>query len=64
MSFPSFLCFPFCLTALRVIFDASDCMGKVGEDDDLLEHEDNVDLTALRSEVVTLFPRAILTLLP
>ena len=49
--------------ALRVIFDASDSMGKVGEDEDLLEPEDDVDLTALRSEVVTFFPRAILTLL-
>jgi len=50
--------------ALRVIFDASDSMGKVGEDEeDLLEPEDDVDLTALRSETVTFFPRAILTLL-
>ena len=49
--------------ALRVIFDASDSMGKVGEDEDLLEPEDDVDLTALRSEVVTFSPRAILTLL-
>src|SRR5712671_985890 len=40
--------------ALRVIFDASDSMGKVGEDEDLLEPEDDVDLTALRSEFVTL----------
>ncbi|KAH9995599.1 condensin complex subunit 2/barren [Russula vinacea] len=36
--------------ALRVIFDASDSMGKVGEDEDLLEPEDDVDLTALRSD--------------
>jgi condensin complex subunit 2 len=36
--------------ALRVIFDASDPMGKAGEDEDLLEPEDDVDLTALRSE--------------
>ena len=50
--------------ALRVIFDASDSMGKVGEDEeDLLEPEDDVDLTALRSETVTFFPRAVLTLL-
>ena len=42
--------------ALRVIFDASDSMGKVGEDEDLLEPEDDVDLTALRSETVTFFP--------
>ncbi|KAI9511591.1 condensin complex subunit 2/barren [Russula earlei] len=34
--------------ALRVIFDASDSMGKVGEDEDLLEPEDEVDLSALR----------------
>ena len=40
--------------ALRVIFDASDPMGKVGEDEDLLEPEDDVDLTALRSESVFL----------
>ena len=39
--------------ALRVIFDASDSMGKVGEDEDLLEPEDDVDLSALRSEAVT-----------
>ncbi len=50
--------------ALRVIFDASDSMRKDGEDEeDLLEPEDDVDLTALRSETVTSFPRAILTLL-
>ncbi|SRR6266436_1669359 len=50
--------------ALRVIFDASDSMGKVGEDeDDLLEPDDDVDLIALRSENVVFFPRAILTLL-
>jgi condensin complex subunit 2 len=50
--------------ALRVIFDASDSVGKVGEDEeDLLEPEDDVDLTFLRSETVTFFPRAILTLL-
>ncbi|KAH9000295.1 barren [Lactarius akahatsu] len=36
--------------AVRVIFDASDSMGKVGEDEDLLEPEDDVDLTALRSD--------------
>ncbi|KAF8479765.1 condensin complex subunit 2/barren [Russula ochroleuca] len=36
--------------ALRVIFDASDSMGKVGEDEDLLEPQDDVDLTALRSD--------------
>lgn len=42
--------------ALRVIFDASDSMGKVGEDEDLLEPEDDVDLTTLRSETVSLFP--------
>jgi condensin complex subunit 2 len=50
--------------ALRVIFDASDSMGKVGEDEeDLLEPEDDVDLTALRSEIIIFFTRAILTLL-
>lgn len=50
--------------ALRVIFDASDSMRKAGEDEeDLLEPEDDVDLTALRSETVTSFPRTILTLL-
>jgi hypothetical protein len=49
--------------ALRVIFDASDSMGKVGEDEDLLEPQDDVDLTALRSESITFFPRALLTLL-
>lgn len=49
--------------ALRVIFDASDSMGEVGEgEEDLLEPEDDVDLTALRSETVTFFPRTILTL--
>ncbi|KAI0295968.1 condensin complex subunit 2-domain-containing protein [Russula brevipes] len=36
--------------ALRVIFDASDSMGKVGEEEDLLEPEDDVDLTTLRSD--------------
>jgi condensin complex subunit 2 len=39
--------------ALRVIFDPSDStmpMGKVGEDKDLLEPEDDVDLTTLRSK--------------
>jgi condensin complex subunit 2 len=50
--------------ALRVIFDASDSMRKDGEDEeDLLEPEDDVDLTALRSERITFFSRAILTLL-
>jgi condensin complex subunit 2 len=49
--------------ALRVIFDAGDSMGKVGEDEDLLEPEDDVDLTALRSESVVSFSRTILTLL-
>jgi condensin complex subunit 2 len=49
--------------ALRVIFDASDSMGKVGEDEDLLEPEDDVEMTALRSETVTFFLRALLTLL-
>jgi hypothetical protein len=39
--------------ALRVIFDASDPMGKVGEDEDLLEPEDDVDLTALRRKIVS-----------
>jgi hypothetical protein len=38
-------------------------MGKVGEDKDLPEPKDDVDLTALYSETVTFFPRAILTLL-
>jgi condensin complex subunit 2 len=41
--------------ALRVIFDASDS-GKVGEDEDLLEPEDDVDLTTLRSETITFLP--------
>lgn len=37
--------------ALRVIFDASDSMRKVGEhEEDLLEPEDDVDLAALRSD--------------
>jgi condensin complex subunit 2 len=50
--------------ALRVIFDGSDSVRKAGEDEeDLLEPEDDVDLTALRSETVPFFPRAILTLL-
>lgn len=49
--------------ALRVIFDASDSMGKVGEDEDLLEPEDDVDLSALRSETVAFSPRVTLTLL-
>jgi condensin complex subunit 2 len=50
--------------ALRVIFDASDSMRKVGEDEeDLLEPEDDVDLAALRSEPVSFFLRTILTLL-
>ncbi|KAJ7257937.1 condensin complex subunit 2/barren [Mycena haematopus] len=34
---------------LRVIFDASDCVGKVDEDEDMNEPEDAVDLTELRS---------------
>lgn len=50
--------------ALRVIFDASDAMRKVGEDEeDLLEPEDDVDLAALRSELVSFLLRTILTLL-
>lgn len=48
--------------ALRVIFDASDPMGKVGEDEDLLEPEDDVDLTALRSKFCFFLSRTILTL--
>ncbi|KAI0272463.1 condensin complex subunit 2/barren [Gloeopeniophorella convolvens] len=36
--------------ALRVIFDASDSMGKDGEDEDLVEPQDEVDLSMLRSE--------------
>jgi condensin complex subunit 2 len=47
--------------ALRVIFDASDSMGKFGEDEDLFELEDNVDLTALRSETVFSLARSLLT---
>jgi condensin complex subunit 2 len=47
--------------ALRVIFDASDSMGKVGEDEDLLEPEDDVDLTTLRRKGVSFFIRALLT---
>ncbi|KAI0305909.1 condensin complex subunit 2/barren [Multifurca ochricompacta] len=39
--------------ALRVIFDASDSMGRVGEDEDLLEHEDDIDLAALRCENIS-----------
>ena len=46
--------------ALRVIFDASDSMRKDGEDEeDLLEPEDDVDLTALRSEEVYFFSREL-----
>jgi len=48
--------------ALRVIFDASDPMGKVGEDEDLLVPEDDVDLTVLRRETGSFFLRAVLTL--
>jgi condensin complex subunit 2 len=49
--------------ALRVIFDASDPMGKVGEEEDLLEPEDDIDLTSLRRKGVSFFIRALLTLL-
>src|SRR6266404_184788 len=47
--------------ALRVIFDASDSMGKVGEEEDLFEPEDDVDLTVLRSEGVPSLARSLLT---
>ncbi|KAJ6485890.1 condensin complex subunit 2/barren [Mycena sanguinolenta] len=35
---------------LRVIFDASDCVGRVDEDDEMDEPEDAVDLTELRNQ--------------
>jgi condensin complex subunit 2 len=43
--------------ALRIILDPSDSMpmGKVGEDKDLLEPEDDVDLTTLHSETFSFF---------